>query len=259
MSNPIRDSFDHIHADESLKQRTRDFLAYQRISSRRRTVRRLCAALACLVPLLLGTYWAYFHPVAVISVDVNPSIELGINRFDRVIWVKGYNESGQALAQRFSVCFMNYAAALHEILSDQQLSSYLQEEDEISILIISRNTDNDMVHQIESCAAEHQQTTCHAATMREVEQAHEAGLSYGKYIAFLELQALEPAFTPDDVRDMTMREIRDLIARLSAEDTSTAEPVLPPESEETEQTSPAVVPSDTHHGTGHQYHNQYHH
>ena len=48
---------------------------------------------------LWGGTWLYFTPTMEISVDINPSIELGVNRFDRVISVDGYNEDGQALAQ----------------------------------------------------------------------------------------------------------------------------------------------------------------
>lgn len=256
MSNPIRDAFDQIHADEALKQRTKDVLTYRLASRRRRIFRKTCAALACLSVLLFGSYWTVLHPVAVISVDVNPSIELGINRFDRVVWVKGYNESGQALARTFSVRFMNYIAALQEILSDQRLSSYLQEEsDEISIVVVGETEDAEMMREVTSCAAEHRQTTCHAATMSEVEQAHEMELSYGKYMAYLELRELEPAFTPDDVRDMTMREIRDLIARVSEENTTTQtapETVSPPE--ENTQTAPQAEPSASgHHGEGYRH------
>jgi len=257
MSNPIRDSFDQIRADEALKQRTKDFITYRLASRRRRTLRRVCAALACLSALLFGSYWTVLHPVAVISVDVNPSIELGINRFDRVVWVKGCNESGQALARTFSVRFMNYIAALQEILSDQRLSSYLQEEDdEISIVVVGATTDGDMVRQVTSCAAEHRQTTCHAATMSEVEQAHEMKLSYGKYMAYLELRELEPAFTPDDVRDMTMREIRDLIARISEENATTqTEPETVSPSENNTQNTPAAEPSTSYeHGAGYRHH-----
>lgn len=45
--------------------------------------------------------------------------------------------------------------------------------------------------------------------------AHEAGMSFGKYKAFLELQALNPDITAEDIKDLTMRQIRDMIAELS--------------------------------------------
>ena len=48
-----------------------------------------------------------------------------------------------------------------------------------------------------------------------MEQAHEAGLSYGKYKAYLELQALDPTITVVEIQNMTMREIRDLLNAIS--------------------------------------------
>ena len=48
-----------------------------------------------------------------------------------------------------------------------------------------------------------------------MEEAGELGLSWGKYQAFLALQALDPSVTPQEVRDMSMREIRDRLEELS--------------------------------------------
>ena len=55
----------------------------------------------------------------------------------------------------------------------------------------------------------------------EVEQAHEAGLSVGKYRLLLELQKLDPAITADDIADLSMAQIR---AMLEATDTEVTSP-----------------------------------
>lgn len=60
-----------------------------------------CApALAVCLLLLLsgGGYWVYFLPTAKIDIDINPSVALSINRFNKVLSVEGYNAGGQALA-----------------------------------------------------------------------------------------------------------------------------------------------------------------
>ena len=59
--------------------------------------------------------------------------------------------------------------------------------------------------------------------MEDVENAHEAGLSLGKYRVFLEVQALDPDITPEEVQGMTMREIRELIRELSGSGEDMAE------------------------------------
>ena len=56
-----------------------------------------------------------------------------------------------------------------------------------------------------------------AAHGEDMEAAHDAGLSYGKYQAFLALQALDPSVTAEEVQGMTMREIRDRIAALGGD------------------------------------------
>ena len=67
---------------------------------------------------------------------------------------------------------------------------------------------------VERCTQEHQNAHCYAMTPNEAEAAHECGLSYGKYRAFLELQALDPTVTAEDVQGLTMREIREWIMAL---------------------------------------------
>ena len=53
--------------------------------------------------------------------------------------------------------------------------------------------------------------------------AHEAGLSFGKYRAYLELKELDPDITPDDIRDLSMREIQDLIDSLSGGESTSSD------------------------------------
>ena len=69
---------------------------------------------------------------------------------------------------------------------------------------------------LEGCAAGRKNTFCCAAQPEEVALAHEAGLSYGKYRAFLEAQALDPSLTPQEVQGMSMREIREMTEALAA-------------------------------------------
>ena len=55
----------------------------------------------------------------------------------------------------------------------------------------------------------------------EVEQAHEAGLSVGRYRLLLELQKQDPNITADDIAGLSMAQIR---AMLEATDTEAASP-----------------------------------
>ena len=58
------------------------------------------AASAAAFILLCGTSaWAYMTPYSYVSLDVNPSIEYSLNRFDRVLDVTAVNDDGENYSQ----------------------------------------------------------------------------------------------------------------------------------------------------------------
>ena len=150
---------------------------------------------------------------------MNPSVELGINRFDKVISVEGYNREGDQIAALLNVKYMNYTDALDRILKDESIASYLSQDEIVSIAVVGSDEERcgKMLTEIESFTAETGNTHCCSANMEDVEEAHTAQLSYGKYQAYLELNALDPSITPEKIQGMTMREIRDLLRALYAQ------------------------------------------
>ena len=215
----IKAAFDTIHADEALKQRTRDYLARTvGAEEKRRPLRRAIPALAaCLLVLCLSGWYLYFIPTAYISVDINPSLELGVNRFDRVLSVEGYNDDGQSLAAALDLTFLDYNDAVEEILESDALTALLSGGEVLTITVAG--TDEAQREQIlsdmETCTAGHRNAHCYAAEADDVAAARALGLTYGKYRAYLALKALDPDITPDEIRNMTMREIRDRILALA--------------------------------------------
>lgn len=228
MKRRIQETFDMIHADEELKEKTKKFLAEKTgdyIKSYKRTripsYTRL-APVMCLLFLLIGFggYRIYFTPVSFISIDINPSLELDVNRFDKVIAVKEYNEDGERLAESLEVMFMNYEDALEQIMENASVQTYLAQDELMSIVVSGDDEEKTQAvyNNVEACTAGHQNTHCYHADSSEMESAQETGLSYGKYLAYLELQALDPDITPEDVQGMTMREIRNWIDALAGDE-----------------------------------------
>lgn len=222
MNNAIKELFVPIRAEKDLKDRTRAFLAertrgYTQEAAAKRRYPAYAVACACLLLALLGGSWLYFTPTAEISIDINPSIELGVNRFDQVIAVTGMNEDGQQFSSVLDVKYKNYAQAVEQILHHDRITALLSGGERMSITVVGPDEQQSaqILLNVESCAAGQRNIDCYLAQPEEAAAAHEAGLSCGKYRAFLELQLLDPDITPEAVRDMTMREIRDMIDRLS--------------------------------------------
>jgi len=221
LNERIKEAFDRIQADEELKRHTREFI-FQKTQGYKIChsfpYKRAMTVMACFLFALLGLgYSIYFTTVSVISVDVNPSVELNINRFDKVIFAKTYNEDGDKLLSSVNIRFLDYKEALEQILEDKSIISYLTQDQLIAITVCGTNEKkkNEMLTSLTYCTASYGNIHCSSGSSEEVAAAHALGISFGKYKALLELQALDPTVTAEDIKGLTMRQIRDRITELS--------------------------------------------
>ncbi len=227
MTEQIKQAFDSIHAETELKEQTRQYLSVhlKHRQAQRRFRIQVALSAACLFFLLIGFggYRLYFSQSFLISIDINPSIELHVNRFDKVISAHSYNEDGERLLHTVKVQFMDYKKALHKLLDSQSITSYLEQEELLSISVSGKNEQKceEMLTGIESSLPPHHNVCCSMGNLEEAEAAHAAGLSVGKYRTFLELQEVYPDMTIEDVKGMTMREIEELLTPVQKEDTDT--------------------------------------
>ena len=218
MQNRLREALDGVHADGMLKRKTRDAVT-ARMARRGRPMRRLLPVLACLLPLLIGGgYWLWQTPVLAISIDINPSIELTVNRFNRVLDVEGYNEAGAQLADTLDVTRMDCIEAVDSILASEPIRRLIEREAVVEITVVGEGGQQEAVLAgLESCTAGQSGIHCHAASAEAVAEAHALGLSYGKYRIYAELRRWDPTLTPEAAGAMTMRELRDRLAELQGE------------------------------------------
>lgn len=222
MNERLRKAFDEIHAEEELKEKTKEFLLHQRNNHKKNrffSSARFVPAVACLLFILiaLGSYQVYFIPTSAISIDINPSIELEINRLDQVISVKGYNTDGKELAASLDVKFVKYTEALERILCSESIQAYLSSNEELSITVVGSDAARcgKILSDIETYTGGNSGIYCYTASSEDAHSAHEMGLSCGKYRAYQELKDLDPDMTVDEVQGMTMKEIRNYIEALS--------------------------------------------
>ena len=223
MTDRIKEAFDSIYAEEKLKAKTKVFIAEKRqkaMKPRTSGTYRRFVVTVCLLLILIGGYGFYFTPTAAISIDINPSIELGVNRFDRVISITGYNDDGRALAETLDIKFADYSEAVNRILENAEIKTLLSEDEVMTITVTGQNEEQSdrILSGVQTCTEGQKNAYCYLAHQEEMEQAHELGLSYGKYRTLLEMQDFGYEISPDEIKDMTMREIRDLLNDLEIED-----------------------------------------
>ena len=220
MNNTFQKLFGPIQAEEELKNRTKAFLIKKTHNYKKKRKYHIYATVcACTLLMLFGGHWLYFIPTTEISIDINPSIELSINRFDRVISVDGSNEDGKKLSNAFDLKYKDYTEAMEQILQHESIAALLSGGEVMTITVVGSDErqSTKILSGVETCTANQSNAYCYSALPEEVATAHEMGLSCGKYRAFLELQLLDPTVTAQTVQNMTMREIRELIKTLSSD------------------------------------------
>lgn len=216
--NKLHNAFDDIKADAKTKENT---LAYviREIQSKQiqpkglvRNLRLVSAAL-CVVFLLFfsaGTYAFAFYPASYISVDINPSVEITLNRLGKVIDADSYNKDGEKILEGLSLNWKAYDEALHLIVDKANSEGFMDGD---SWVQFSVSTSNEAIYDKVSgfCRDNGYNGGCRKASGSEIASAHEHNISFGKYQSYLELIKVAPSYTLEDVRNMTMAEIHSLI------------------------------------------------
>lgn len=83
-----------------------------------RRVARLIAAAACLCAVLLGGFAFWQTPLGTVHLQINPEVDVAVNRFDRVVGLTGANDDGEALVEGYRF-YGKDAAAVAEELADR--------------------------------------------------------------------------------------------------------------------------------------------
>ena len=172
------------------------------------------AVAACLLLAAVGVGgFAVATPTAYVGIDVNPSIELGINRFDHVVETKAYNDDGQAVLDQAQVQGMAYADALAAIESGMAEQGYIAQDSVVEVNVVC--DDDSRYASIESAclncfSGSGSGAHCSRATADDHHAASSCGMGMGKYRAYQALSDAGVDITAEEASNMTMRELYDL-------------------------------------------------
>lgn len=113
--------------------------------------KKICvfAASAAAASILLATgTWAYASPYAYVSLDVNPSIEYTVNRFDRVLRIKAMNEDGKELLNGTDFVNKSISAAFSSTIEQLTNAGYLNDEAENGIVIATSSENEEKAEEL---------------------------------------------------------------------------------------------------------------
>lgn len=224
MANRIHDAYNSIKAEEKLKQNTRSFLEQKIDKKKGFSLRRFTVAFTSVCLLIfagLFSYNRYFTGTAFVDIDVNPSIELTLNRFDRVIASDAYNEDGVAILSEVSIQHKTYKEALKILIDEMVAKGYIRDSSLLSATLQmddSQNEEkifNNFKSYIDSLLEDSGKTV--EQNVFEVDittkiTSHDLHLTPAKYLAIKELQTLDPTASFNSCRNHTIREINQKIS-----------------------------------------------
>lgn len=223
MNKQIHDAFDSIKAEEKLKQDTLAYLERKINQKKPSPFRKYAVTFASAILLILAGFFSYdlyFSEAFYLDLDVNPSIELTLNRLDRVIATNAYNEDGELILSKVSINNKTYKEALKILIDEMIEQGYIEDSTSFYATLQTDKikNDRDLLNELKQYI-----DTVLVSNSKAVEQnifevdsktksaSHALHLSPAKYLAITELQSLDPTATFEHCRDHSISEIHDQI------------------------------------------------
>ena len=219
-NNRITRAFSEIKTEDCLKESTMAFLKKKMNRKLGFFAKRLTVGFACALLLFFGvlfSYQNYFTVTAYVDIDVNPSMELALNRYGRVIAASAYNDDGVELLARVSVKNKEYKEALRLLINEMYLEGYIQKAELFSLTLqTDEENQKKLLGELDTILS-----SLLAEKSRGIERdvfpvdsitktaSRDHHVSPAKYLAIRELQAVDPTATFESCSGHTISEIRE--------------------------------------------------
>lgn len=226
MDHKLKQSFDYIHAEEELKEQT---MGYLKQAMDRKEKKKslgvsylLTPAAACFILFLcvgLFSHNLYFTPAGYVSVDVNPSVEITLNRFDKVIQTKAFNSEGELILSGLKLKNLGYNDAVRAIVENITSTGYLSETRLVSVTLQTDLSDKEekmkiaLESDVSSVISRHHLTAeieVMSVDSETISGAHAEDLSPAKYLAIIQLKEVDPSATFENCRNHSIGQLREL-------------------------------------------------
>jgi len=222
--NLLLDSSTRRSIEKSVKKKTGYYNKSNKINNMLRDIfmkKKIALALSVGVILsLAGGGYAYAKtPVAYVSMDINPSVELGVNAFDNVVSVEAYNEDGEKILEGTDLVNADIEEAVSTVISNAISEGYIK-EDGLSAIEITTSTDKyDVATELDKSLKEIAEETLNDNNVEaEIEtqkvalvrrdEARKLGITPGKLNLIQKLQELDPTITVEDYKTSSVKDIQ---------------------------------------------------
>lgn len=182
-------------------------------------------AFACSLSILFlgfGTYTYIKLPVAYVSLDINPSIELSVNRFNNVISTSALNKDGQILLNDINSDDKSIYSLVNKIIDSAIKEKYISNNKPTAIAVASISDDyelrNSLENDLKSSISNHFSKKSIDGTIYSYDEdlskrdaAQKMDISVGKMNLIEELTSFDKSITVDEYKSKSVVDIDDKI------------------------------------------------
>lgn len=174
---------------------------------------RIAAIAACLalVACLIGGAVDFLRPVAYVGIDVNPSVELTLNRFNIVVETHALNNDGQRALDEASCMWRAFDDAARDLDGAMRSIAGGGAVVEVSIDCDNENRYVALAAQSNDCFGRNGEAHCNRTSAEERQAAHDSGMGVAKYRSYQALQEAGVDISTEKCASMSMRQLRDLL------------------------------------------------
>lgn len=181
---------------------------------------------ACTVLSSGGGAYAYTTaPIAYVSMDIKPSVELGVSIFNKVVSVEAYNEDGNKIIENTDLTKYDIDNAIRKLVLSSISDGYIKEDGSSSMQITTATDKQDLAVQLDKSlkeAADEALNYNHAKAKVETEdvvltsreEARKFGITSGKFNLIQKLQDLDSNITVEDYKESSVEDIQKKIIEL---------------------------------------------
>lgn len=222
---------DQIKADEELKEKTKIYLSktlsgakkddavtHHRTKINMKKVLAFACTFVLVFSLAAAGYAYYMTPVNYVSLDINPSVEIALNAFDKVVSIKATNTDGETLIYGEHMFNSSLENAVNRLVQKAADHGYVN-QDGSSVIAVTVESDNEeKAKQLQEkgsngvdLAMSNKNTfaavysDCSDLELRD--EAKALDISPGKYKMIMMLQTLDPDITVAQYKDAKVHEI----------------------------------------------------
>lgn len=183
-----------------------------------RSLASIAACFLAVIFLSTGVY-AYYTPYSYVSVDINPSMAMSLNRFERVLSVEPLTEDAVSFIENTkNLKNREIDEALSEIIESASEKGYIDEatENQIMLVVSAKNPkqEEELAGKVNAVAARelsklngNSEVTVAKTSVEKYKTALDKKVSPGREILENKLKEIYPGIKDEELKDMTVKDV----------------------------------------------------